>query len=65
MVKRAGDGEFNFERSRKLEVIGRKLGMNDVLPAMGPFPLKDTQGMGITVCILILSLDKGRYHVTL
>ena len=46
-------------------MIGRKLNMNDVLPVMGPFPLKDTQGMGIVVCILIRSSDKGQYLDTL
>ena len=32
---------------------------------MNPSPLKDTQGTGIAVCILIRSLNKGRYQNTL
>ena len=32
---------------------------------MGPFPLKNTQGIGISVCILIRLLGKGWYQDTL
>ena len=54
-----------LRETRKLGTIGRKLGVHAVLSAMGPFLLKDTQGMEILVCILIRSLDKGRYQDTL
>ena len=47
--------------SKKIVEISWSLGLDDTLPEMGPFPLKDTQGMGLAVCILILSLDKGRH----
>ena len=60
-----GTVNSTLRESRKVEVIGRTLGMNDDLLAMDPFPLKDNQKMGITVCILIRSLDKGRYYDTL
>ena len=45
--------------SKTLLAIGERVGI-DVLPAMGPFPLKDTQGMSLEVSILLRSLDKGR-----
>ena len=49
--------------SKKLLAIGERVGI-DVLPTMGPFLLKDTQGMGMVVSILLRSLDKGRYQKT-
>jgi len=41
-------------------------GMQFLLPAMGPFPLKDTFGMGPAIVMLKHSLDPGRYgdHIT-
>ena len=57
-----GTVDETLREIRKLEVISRKLGVNDVLPAISTFPLKYTQEMGIVVCILIRSLDKGRYQ---
>ena len=32
---------------------------------MGPLPLSNIQGMGIAMCILFRTLDKGRYQNTL
>ena len=53
--------ESTLEENRKIETIGRNMGMHDVLPVMGQFLLKYTQEMGISVCILIHSLDKDYY----
>jgi len=41
-------------------------GLHELLPAMGPFPLKDTFGMGSAIVMLKHSLDPGRYgdHIT-
>jgi hypothetical protein len=39
--------------------------VNHVLPAMGPFPLSDTQGMTIAVCLLLRSLDAGKNEDTI
>ena len=41
-------------------------GMRHLLPAMGPFPLEDTFGMGTAIVMLKHSLDPGRYgdHIT-
>ena len=45
--------------------VSKKLGLEYVLPVMEPFPLIDTPGIGITVCILPRSLDNGRYQNTM
>jgi hypothetical protein len=34
------------------------------LPKMGPFPVADTQGMSMAICILMRSLDEGRTEPT-
>ena len=60
-----GTVEATRRESRQILVVGNRLGLENVLPAMGPFPLTDTQGMGIAVSILLRSLDKGRYQNTL
>ena len=41
--------------------VGIILGLECILPAMGYFPLDDSQGMSIAVIMLHRSLDKGRY----
>ena len=51
--------------SLKLAEIGMRLGLKNILPVMGPFPLEDSLGMGLAVGMLIRSLDKGRYQSTL
>ena len=51
--------------SKKTMEISQSLSLDDTLPEMGPFALKDTKGMGLAVCILIRSLDKGRHQSTL
>ena len=60
-------GTINSTRSdsRKLNRIGSKLGLHYVLPIMGPFSVGDLQGIGISVCMLLRSLVKGRYQSTL
>jgi len=41
------------------------VGLIKLFLAMGHFPLEDTLGMEIAVCMLQRSLDKGRYRDTL
>ena len=60
-----GTVESTRRETRKIVLVSNKLGLEDVLPIMGPFPLTDTQGMGIAVSVLMRSLDKGRYQNTL
>ena len=49
----------------KIERLGASVGLVELFPVMGPFPLQDTQGMGIAVCMLQRSLDKDWYRDTL
>jgi hypothetical protein len=49
--------EFD-KASRCLEFVG--LSKEDVMPAMGPAPIKDEYGMGEAVSMLVRSLDQGR-----
>ena len=42
-----------------------RLGLDNLLPVMGPFPLEDTFGMVLAVGMLIRSMGKGRYQSTL
>ena len=51
--------------SLKLAEIGMRLGLENLLPVMGPYPLEDSLVMGLAVGMLIRSLDKGRYQSTL
>ena len=51
-----GTVEATRRESRNILVVGNRLGLENVLPVMGPFPLIDTQGMGIAVSILLRSL---------
>ena len=51
--------------SLKLSKIGVAVGLTNVLPVMGPFPVKDSLGMGLAVCMLLRSLDKGMHQSTL
>ena len=51
--------------SLKLSKIGLDVGLPSVLPVMGPFPVEDSLGMGLAVCMLVRSLDKGRHQCTL
>ena len=50
--------------SRKIVAVSNRLGLENVLSVVEPFPLSDTQGMGIAVSILLRSLNKGRYQNT-
>jgi hypothetical protein len=50
----------NLRGARKLEGIGRSLGIESVSPHLGPYSTQDTMGMGLAVCILIRTLDPGR-----
>ena len=42
----------------KIGRLGASVGLVELFPAMCPFPLHDTQGMGIVLCMLQRSLDK-------
>jgi hypothetical protein len=56
----------NLRDLKKFKTIGRdRLGLNTILPEMGPFPLEDVWGMGVAVVILERSMDKGIYKETL
>ena len=48
--------------SKKIMKISRSLALDDTLSEMRPFAIKDTHGMGITICTLIRSLDKGKHE---
>jgi hypothetical protein len=47
----------------KARVLG--IDSKDLLPSMGPFPLKDKHGMGLAVCVLMRSLDEGKNETTI
>ena len=51
--------EETLRENRKIVYVNKKLGLENVLPVMGPLPLIDTQQMGIVVCILLRSLNEG------
>lgn len=51
--------------SLKLSKIGLDVVLVDVLPAIGPFHVADSLGMGLAVCMINRSLDKGRHYSTL
>ena len=42
--------------------LGNSMGLYNLSSAIGPFPVEDTRGMGIAVCMLQRFLDKGRYQ---
>jgi hypothetical protein len=55
--------------AREIEKLRTKamtlnLPVNDMLPKLGPFPVDDTQGMGLAVCILLRTLDEGKNETT-
>ncbi len=37
--------------------------VNKIIPAVGPYPLEDTFGMGAAIAVLDKSMDPGRYEV--
>jgi len=48
-----------------LEAIGTgELQMKEVMPRMGPYPVGDTFGMKVAVCMLVRSLDPGKNEPT-
>ena len=54
--------EETLRENRKIVYVNKKLGLENVLPVMGYFPMIYTQGMRIAVCILLRSLNKDRYQ---
>jgi len=62
-----GTVQANLSSLRNMhESAQANFGLQDLLPAMGPFSLKDTFGMGPAIVMLKHSLDPGRYgdHIT-
>ena len=57
--------ESNRREDMKIEKVSKEFGLTSILPIMGPFPVQDSQGMGIAVYTLKRSLGKGRYQSTL
>ena len=51
--------------SLKLSKIGLAVGLPSVLSVMDPFPVEDSLGMGLAVCMLARSPEKGRHQSTL
>ena len=49
----------------KLFKISLPIGLYNVFPTMGPFPVEDSLGMVLAVCMLIRSLGKGIHQSTL
>jgi hypothetical protein len=41
-----------------------KVGMSPQFPLIGPFPVRDSLGMGVTVAMLLKSLEPGKYHAS-
>ena len=41
--------ESNRREGMKIERVSEELGLSSILPMMGPFPVQDSQGMGIAV----------------
>ena len=64
-LREHGTVEGTRREIRKIVAVRNRLGLENVFPVMGPFPLSDTQGMGIAVSILLRSLDKNRSQNTL
>ena len=44
-----------------IKKLGYLMGLSNISPETRSLPLEDTMGMGIVVCMLQRSLDKGRY----
>ena len=42
-----------------------RIKLDRMLPPMGPWPVRDDQGMAIAVCILLRSLDPGKNEATI
>ena len=60
-------GTINNTRNgskRILEIGLNHFGLANILPDMGPHPLRDDWGMGLAIVMLQKSLDKGRYKAT-
>ena len=60
-------GTVNSTRLDGMKIVRleKELNLQSTFPSMGPFPVKDVLGMGIVVCMLRRSLEKGRYKDTL
>ena len=60
-------GTVNSTRLDGIKIVRleKDLNLQSTFPSMGPFPVKDVLGMGIAVCMLRRSLEKGRYKDTL
>lgn len=47
--------------NRLMDIGVGMLGFPDMGPQLGPFPVEDTLGMKIAMCMLVRSLDQGKY----
>ena len=50
---------------KKMERLSNNLSLEYILPIMGSFYVKDTQGMSLVVIMLLISLHIGIYQCTL
>jgi len=49
----------NFRRAVSVEKLGTVLGLEGVIPPLGPFPLVDSVGMKLALVMVLKSLDPG------
>ena len=50
---------------RLLDIGMLELEMEEILPTMGPFPVRDDFGMKLAICMLVRSLDPGKNEDTI
>lgn len=54
----------NLRAVKQMIRLWEKVGMPPQFPPLGPFPVKDSLGMGVAIAMLLKSLEPGRYHNT-
>ncbi len=52
----------NLRTIKQLIRVWERAGLEPQLPALGPFPVKDSLGMGVAVGMLLKSLEPGKYN---
>ena len=63
--REAGTVASTYGRAKALEYYGGVLGIGQVGPAIGPFPLEDVIGMKVALTMVVKSLEPGRNAPTL
>lgn len=65
--RESGTVKNNAREIRNIYSKTRLVSLNadTMMPAMGPFPLKDIHGMGLAVALLLRSLDAGKNEETI